>query len=148
LRSIIQIILAPYLTPQRTYKIDGPEIELSQKALTPLGLLLHEAATNAMKYGAWSQESGGHIGISWEISDVMSETRNKVKLLWKESSNVAVDIPETITSTGFGFRMMDMSMRQLGGHVERNWTDGVEMSAVFIIDRTMSEATEVEHVTS
>tara|TARA_R110002020_G_scaffold169832_2_gene359248 strand:- start:3520 stop:4815 length:1296 start_codon:yes stop_codon:yes gene_type:complete len=133
LKTLIQTLFAPYETPERDVQIEGDYLELTQETLTPLGLLLHELATNALKYGAWSTEAGGTIQIAWSVETVSAEENENnsfVTLSWNETSNStlkSVDFEET----GFGFRMMDMSLRQLNGDVERKWNNGLNLIARF-----------------
>jgi two-component sensor histidine kinase len=47
------------------YTAEGPKVELGPRAALSTSLLLHELATNAMKYGALS--SSGTIRIVWRI---------------------------------------------------------------------------------
>lgn len=47
--------------------LDGPPLRLSAGAAQTLGMILHELATNAAKYGALSNDSG-RVGIRWEIN--------------------------------------------------------------------------------
>ena len=133
LKTLIQTLFTPYETPERVVQIEGSYLELTQETLTPLGLLLHELATNALKYGAWSTEAGGHIQISWSAETVETEEGNDktfVTLYWNETSNSALR-PVDFDETGFGFRMMDMSLRQLNGDVEREWNNGLNLVARF-----------------
>ncbi len=130
LETLVRTLLTPYETPSRHFKIIGPHLELSQNTLTPLGLLLHELATNALKYGAWSTEKGGSIDVSWDTKADESQEGSIVTLFWNESSNSALQ-PTDFTETGFGFRMMTMSMRQLDGDIQREWNDGLNLTAQF-----------------
>ena len=130
LETLIQALLSPYETPTRHYTIEGPHLELSQSTLTPLGLLLHELATNALKYGAWSTEKGGSIDVSWKLRVGETEDSSLVTLFWNESSNSALQVTD-FKESGFGFRMMTMSMRQLDGDIQREWKDGLNLTAQF-----------------
>ena len=38
---------------------------LSERNTVPLGLVLHELVTNAVKYGAWS-EAGAVVRVRWQ----------------------------------------------------------------------------------
>ncbi len=48
------------------FSIDGPDVELSPKAAEVLTLAVHELATNATKYGAFSRD-GGTLDLSWTV---------------------------------------------------------------------------------
>ncbi|KZX93842.1 hypothetical protein A3718_08500, partial [Erythrobacter sp. HI0019] len=67
LRALVETSLAPYRSSNHPAEIDGPEIMLPAKRVTPLGLVLHELTTNAVKYGAWKDE--GTVHVSWSEQD-------------------------------------------------------------------------------
>ena len=56
--------------------LDGPDVTIPQRSVTPLGLVLHELATNAVKYGCWS--SGGRLTVTWRAED------GNLALDWRE----------------------------------------------------------------
>ena len=57
--------------------INGPTLRLAETAAKPIGMALHELATNARKYGAFSGAIGG-LSVSWRFAE------NNVEVLWKE----------------------------------------------------------------
>ena len=115
LRAPVETSLAPYRSSNHPAEIDGPEIMLPAKRVTPLGLVLHELTTNAVKYGAWKDE--GTVHVSW------SEQDGTVTLEWRETGAQLGDAPE---HTGFGSLLMTSAARQFGGTFERNFTpDGL-----------------------
>ncbi len=61
----------------RRYKLRGPNVVLTAEVATQLGLVLHELATNAAKYGSLSV-SEGCVGIIWTASN------GTLRLLWRE----------------------------------------------------------------
>lgn len=99
-------------------RIEGPDIAVESKAATPVALIFHELATNAMKYGALANSEGS-------ISLVMSQDDEAVVFQWTESG---ADV-EPSASEGFGSRLMDLAIKQqLGGDYERTWKpDGLEI---------------------
>jgi two-component sensor histidine kinase/CHASE3 domain sensor protein len=112
LAMLIETTLAPYRSPALTASVRGPEITLQARSITPIGLMLHEMTTNAVKYGAWSRP-GGAIAIDWERAG------GEIVLNWRESG---VEIAEIPTRQGFGSLLMTSSARQLGASVEREFT--------------------------
>lgn len=50
----------------RIEQVEGQTVMLSPELATPFGLVIHELATNAIKYGALSNNSGT-VSISWLI---------------------------------------------------------------------------------
>ena len=78
----------------------GPTISISASAALTLSMVLHELATNAVKYGALSVPEG-NLAVSWETTGASGP--EKVKLSWRESGGPAVQEP---ASCGFGMSMM------------------------------------------
>lgn len=118
LRSLVETTVRPYLNSSRKVEIDGPEVALPAKQVTPLGLVLHELTTNAVKYGCWA--SGGLLTVRWrrEGEDVAIE--------WQEQCPGEGIEPER---QGFGSLLMTSAAKQLRGSIERKFTrDGVRVA--------------------
>lgn len=101
--------------------ISGPDLALPARMVTPLGLIMHELATNAAKYGALRSEQGC-VAVSWELGGE-PEGERIVMLSWKESGGTPAD-PETTRegqTGGFGSRMIAMAANQLKGSVDYAW---------------------------
>ena len=111
LRNLIETTLAPYRSESHPADIDGPETLLPSKHITPLGLVLHELTTNAVKYGAWA--GGGLLAVKWQVHE------QQLTINWKESCEVADLEP---SRQGFGSMLMHSAARQLGGTIERKFT--------------------------
>lgn len=122
--SLVETTLAPYRSTKLTANIEGPEVMLPAKQVTPLGLVLHELTTNAVKYGAWS--SGGSIDVSWQT------TGSEVQLIWREHGVTIEGEPER---RGFGSMLMTSAARQFGGTLDREFLpDGVEVRITLPLD--------------
>lgn len=94
--------------------IDIPQIELGIDTAIPLGLLINEAITNALKYGFKDQEEG-------EISIVL-EKEEKTEYILRIGDN-GVGFPESIThktSKSLGLKLIHNLSRQLQGSVMRD----------------------------
>ncbi len=78
LHGLIQVIFAPYLGPEShdRLSVSGCNLTIRSTAITSLALLLHELATNAVKYGAFSN-SQGCILITCSVEE------NVLLLQWK-----------------------------------------------------------------
>lgn len=73
---LVERILLPQTGSER-FELSGPDITLGSRTALSLSLLLHEMATNAVKYGALSVD-GGKVEVHWSIeTDVF-------KLTWRE----------------------------------------------------------------
>ena len=120
LGQAVRAILAPYDGDGFDLTLDGNGGRVSFSAISLVGLVLHELAANATKYGAWSS-SGGRVAVSWTPQD---ENRS-VRLVWREEGGPAVD-GETIAA-GTGSAITDRMLRTGGGTIERRWNrDGLE----------------------
>jgi two-component sensor histidine kinase len=65
--------------------LDGPkDVGLRSGAVQPLGMALHELATNALKYGALKQPNG-HLTVRWRLETVGESGKPRLRLDWKES---------------------------------------------------------------
>jgi two-component sensor histidine kinase len=95
-------------------RIDGPAIILEPSRAQAIAISLHELATNAAKYGSLSA-AGGHVEISWSITE-----GGKLTLRWIESGGPTATPP---THCGFGTRIMQNIIGQLGGQVRCDWRD-------------------------
>jgi PAS domain S-box-containing protein len=75
-----------------------------------LAMALHELATNAIKYGALSNESG-RVSVSWDL--MPGDEAQRLKFVWRESGGPPVKLPER---KGFGSVLIERALqRELGG---------------------------------
>jgi two-component sensor histidine kinase len=89
----------------------GPAVTLAPAQVLPLALILHELATNAIKYGALSAPQG-RIEIDWEVDP----DEQRLRLHWKELGGPPVKPP---ARRSFGSRLIDFAATQeLGGAAE------------------------------
>jgi PAS domain S-box-containing protein len=92
----------------------GPLLVLGSQATVHLGLVLHELATNARKYGALSVPSG-RLSINWEMQ---TNGGRKLLLEWKERGGPNVTAPQ---GRGFGTTLIEQTLRGHGGEVFLNF---------------------------
>lgn len=108
LESLISETLAPY-REQKSIEIEGPTVEIDRACLSPLALMIHEWATNSMKYGALGT-AAGTLSIIWSVDE------DGVRLQWVEQGLRA----GTVTGkAGFGTLLVETSARQLKATVEK-----------------------------
>lgn len=97
--------LAAYLADdQHRLRLQGDSVILSPDVATPFGLVLHELATNAAKYGAFSVETG-RVCLSWTF-DVGNGNR-LFRVTWQEAGGPPVSAPKR---TGFGGALIERSL--------------------------------------
>ena len=114
LEAVTREQLAPYLTPARPrVRLKGPPVTLPSEAATPFGLLIHELATNAAKYGALSTSSG-KVTVEWELIDAGQGPR--VRLVWTERDGPRVQRPDR---AGFGSYLIENGLAD--AEVQRNF---------------------------
>jgi len=78
----------------------GPPVEIGPKATLSLSLLLHELATNALKYGALSNDQG-RVELSW------TQEGGDFLMTWREVDGPAVMLP---SRKGFGSKLIAMGL--------------------------------------
>ncbi|AZQ58689.1 sensor histidine kinase [Maribacter sp. MJ134] len=95
-------------------KIDIPDIKLGIDTAIPLGLLINEAVTNALKYGFSDEEEG-------EIYIALKKELNKQYVL--NIGDNGVGFPETVNyknSKSLGLKLIHNLTRQLKGTIQRD----------------------------
>lgn len=85
------------------------EVNIPTDMVVAMALLLHELSTNALKYGALSA-SAGRVKLALHAADA-----GRACLGWTEVGGPPV---RTAARRGFGTRLLDISLRNNGGHVE------------------------------
>ncbi len=116
LRGLLNDLFAPYEDEGgQRIKVRCDDIAMGESASTPLALVFHELATNAVKYGALSNEVGVVVLTVETVDD-------HLVMEWRECGG------PTRSRSGkasFGTSLIDTSVgRQLRGTIERGWDDG------------------------
>jgi two-component sensor histidine kinase/CHASE1-domain containing sensor protein len=109
IEEIIRSELAPYMDASDNHvQIEGEDISLAPNDAMSLGLAIHELATNAAKYGAFSTPTG-KVHVSWRLV-----TPELAEVEWRESGGPPVTPP---TKRGFG---MDLIGKILANELRTN----------------------------
>jgi PAS domain S-box-containing protein len=99
--------------PERV-RIEGEDVELAPRTALSIAMALHELCTNAVKYGALSNEAGT-VTVTWSLSRGQAGER-RLRLCWIEEGGPPVAPP---AGRGFGSRMIERGLAsELGGTVE------------------------------
>jgi PAS domain S-box-containing protein len=108
LRELAEHELRPY--GEEKILIEGEDVELAPKQALALGMVFHELATNAAKYGPLST-TNGVVRVSW------AEGPDRIlRIRWVEQGGPLVEPP---TRRGFGSRLIYGSIEyELGGRAE------------------------------
>ena len=106
--------LSPYQTGGERARIEGTKTMLDPNVAQALAVTVHELATNAAKYGAFSTP-GGKVLIVWSKSP-----ENSIAIRWTELDGPPVTPP---TRSGFGSRVMKALTQQIGGTIAFDWRE-------------------------
>lgn len=114
LAGLIASLLAPYRNgDDRRVRISGGDFEIGPISATNLALLLHELATNAVKYGALSTPAG-QLEVECTVVD------GQVGLIWRERGGPPVAGPPV--HQGFGTVLSrKVASVQLDATIEELW---------------------------
>lgn len=118
LGDLLSVLLAPY---DETAAFSGrirvavPRMGIGERTASTLAMVIHELATNSVKYGALSCTEG-FLDISSRTDD------DRVYLVWAETGGpLVVGHPEL---TGFGSRLIARTVSsQLGGELTYDWQE-------------------------
>ncbi len=93
IEELVQLTLAPFGLERVVAK--GPVIKLHPQQTLSVGMVLHELATNAGKYGALSNPAG-HLSVDWSLTQ--PNEKGMVEISWREEGG-----PKTAHEPRIGF---------------------------------------------
>jgi two-component sensor histidine kinase len=118
LGDLLTILLAPYndVAPfSGRIQVSVPRMAVGEGGATALAMVVHELATNAVKYGSLSVEAG-KLDVTAAIEG------DQVVVVWIERGGPPVVAP--VEANGFGSGLMTRKMtQQLNGSVEYDWAE-------------------------
>ena len=126
LGDLLTVLLAPYDDMgafSGRIRVSVPRMSVGESATTILALIVHELATNSLKYGALSVSTG--------TLDISCSAHNKdVTIVWTESGGPLVEAPTR--APGYGSKLVERSVSgQLRGSIKYDWAkDGVVVTLV------------------
>lgn len=68
LAGLIEALVRTVAPDPSRFRTSGTSVRLPAQATTPFALILHELGTNALKYGAWSAETGTVV-VAWTMEN-------------------------------------------------------------------------------
>jgi two-component sensor histidine kinase len=120
--SLLAVLLAPYDDKGNgdgsggRVRVSVPEVPVGETSATTMALVVHELATNSIKYGALSSPDG-HLDVTCAHND------GELVLVWWERGGPPVTA--TVNKEGFGSRLVGQSVSgQLGGSMAIDWAPG------------------------
>ena len=110
--------------------LNGLAVALEPASALSFGMIFHELATNAAKYGALAGPEG-RVLVDWSVAD---QTRPVLHLTWREIDGPAVSEP---ARKGFGSRLIERNVRHdLAGEVKLDYaSDGFNAEFSIPLDR-------------
>ncbi|HEV7437451.1 MAG TPA: HWE histidine kinase domain-containing protein [Pseudorhizobium sp.] len=119
LKRLVRIQLETFAEASNRVELDGEDIALKAEAVQNLGLVLHELATNSLKYGALSVPEG-QVVFSWR-QDVPSDPKSLLRMTWEELGGPPAQEP---AQTGFGTTIIRRHAEaSFGGRVEVHYRE-------------------------
>lgn len=119
LHDLVDMALRPFegvAGNAKRLSVSGENVHLPPKATLALAIAFHELATNAVKYGAFSNDAGS-VSVSWKI--LATAEGDRLVLHWEERNGPAV--PPTRTK-GFGSWVIERGLgHELGGRVKLDY---------------------------
>lgn len=104
----VEQAVRPHQQDGSRFLLAGGDVRISPKTALALALAMHELSTNAVKYGAWSNDQG-RVTVSW------TATERDLQIEWREEGGPPVLVP---TSRGFGSRLIERGLAaELSGKV-------------------------------
>jgi two-component system CheB/CheR fusion protein len=105
LLDVLREELGPYMpSGKNPITLHGPDVFLRPKGALAFGMVVHELATNALKYGALSSPSGT-VAIGWTIE--AQEGEDVLLWYWREANGPRVTPP---SQRGFGLSLIERSL--------------------------------------
>jgi two-component system CheB/CheR fusion protein len=114
--DLVEGSLSVHCSDRSRLRIEGPPVRLLPQPSLTFALALHELCTNAVKYGALSNDIG-RVEVTWNVVD--SDGQRQLHLSWRESGGPDVQAP---SRRGFGSRLIERYLgAQLQGTVRWNF---------------------------
>lgn len=119
LGDLFTVLLAPYDDLgafSGRIRVSVPRMSVGVSATTVIALIVHELATNSLKYGALSADAGT-LDVSCSAQD------EAVTVVWTECGGPKVMAPKSMG--GFGSKLVQRSVTgHLRGSIDYDWAEG------------------------
>jgi len=118
LHELLRAQIAPYLGPsEKRLQLEGPDVRIRAEPAQNLGLVLHELALNARRFGALSN-GRGQVKVMWNLDP--AEAPTILKMTWEETGGPKVTPPTS--PPGFGQKMTEQILaHSLDGRASINY---------------------------
>lgn len=127
LRALVEAEIAATAAPGRV-EIDGPTVEIPAGLAVSISLIVHELATNAVKYGCLAGP-GGRLTVDWSLET--GDGGETLGFRWRERCALPVSPP---VSTGFGTRLIKRTLASIGSGSSDFTPDGLAFAMTVPLD--------------
>ena len=104
-------------------EVSNNRISLPLHIMIQMGLMINEMLTNSLKHASNSN------GV--EISIILQRESDGYLLLYKDNGEKSVDIRSLTGATGLGFKLINLSTKQLGAQLELSYQNGLQYKVRF-----------------
>ena len=116
----IHATLDPYAVDRRRLAFKGTKTKVPFATISVVSILLHELANNAVKYGAWSNDTG-QVVLDWHCE----ETTDELIIDWRETGGPPLDARNI--EPGAGSAIIERLLGNGRGRIEREFaSDGLK----------------------
>ena len=134
LGDLLTILLAPYDASEAfsgRIRVAVGRMGIGEKSAITLAMVIHELATNSVKYGSLSSATG-FLDVSSRLDG------DNILVVWTETGGP--EIEQVPAATGFGSKVVARSVAgQLGGDLSYDWQrSGLVVTARMPVDRLSS----------
>ena len=134
LGDLLSVLLAPYdetAAFSGRIRVSVPRMGVGERTATALAMVVHELATNSVKYGALSLETG--------FLDISSKHEgDDICLIWAETGGP--EISEAPELKGYGSKLTERTIKgQLGGQLSYDWQESGLVVTVRIPQALLAE---------
>jgi two-component sensor histidine kinase len=125
LKELVEKLASSLAPSPSRITVEGHSFRLTVNTTTPFALILHELATNALKYGAWAQERGW-VHVSWSAT-----SDDLLQFKWREHDGPILAPP---VREGLGRKLIKSSLP--GARVEHSFKpDGLQCEIDLPLDK-------------
>jgi len=136
MHEVVSAALRSHLSSPNRIVVNGTEVPLPSDLALPLSLVIHELATNAIKYGSLGAEDG-RVLVDWNLSE------GRLRLVWREVDGPPVKAPER---TGFGTVLIGRAFpakAKADSHTEYR-PDGLVFEISFSVEPTAANEVSID----
>lgn len=111
IKALAEELMAAHALDVSRARIEGKDVLLPSRPALSFTLATHELITNAFKYGSLSSDRG-NVLLQWAVHE------GALEVVWAESGGPHIEPPKKL---GFGSNLIDRTISDLGGNVEKEY---------------------------